>query len=152
FDHAPYLGELAARGLNLTRTFSGTYREVPGSFKIAQNTLAPKPGRFACPWARKGDQFDLDTFDDAYFRRLKSFLAEAGRRGIVVEYVLFCPLYEENLWAASPMNARNNANSVGDCPRDEVLTLKHPKLVEKQLAFVRKAVRELNEFDNLYFE
>src|SRR5437764_11431545 len=51
FDYVPYLDELKARGLNLTRTFSGTYREIPGSFKIEDNTLAPAgPHRFACPW------------------------------------------------------------------------------------------------------
>jgi hypothetical protein len=32
--------------------FSGTYREVPGSFGITGNTLAPAPGRYTCPWAR----------------------------------------------------------------------------------------------------
>src|SRR3954453_18291348 len=83
FDFAPYLDELHARGFNLTRTFSGTYREVPGSFRIRDNTLAPAPGRYLCPWARagEGETFDLDRWDDAYFRRLKRFLAEAGRRG-----------------------------------------------------------------------
>src|SRR5689334_1448454 len=145
FDFGPYLDELQTRGFNLTRTFSGTYREVPGSFKIRDNTLAPKPGRFACPWARKEGKFDLDAYDEDYFRRLKEFLAEAGKRGIVVEYVLFCPLYEEGLWDVSPMNARNNANGVGDCPRTEALTLKHPELVAKQVAFVRKVVGELND-------
>jgi hypothetical protein len=34
FDFLPYLDELHARGFNLTRTSSGTYREVPGSFQI----------------------------------------------------------------------------------------------------------------------
>src|SRR3954469_17974301 len=52
FDYAKYLDELHARKLNLTRTFAGTYREVPGSFGITANTLAPRPGRYACPWAR----------------------------------------------------------------------------------------------------
>ena len=68
FDFVPYLDELHRRGFNLTRTFSGTYREVPGSFKIAGNTLAPAPGRYAAPWARSatpgaadgGNKFDLD--------------------------------------------------------------------------------------------
>src|SRR3954451_397261 len=41
FDYAPYLDELARHGLNQTRTFSGTYREVPGSFGITDNTLSP---------------------------------------------------------------------------------------------------------------
>lgn len=152
FDYRPYLDELAARGFNLTRTFSGTYREVPGSFKIRANTLAPEAGRFACPWARRGEKFDLDQYDDSYFRRLKDFLGEAGRRGIVVEYVLFCPLYEDELWDVSPMNARNNVNGVGDCPRTEALTLKHPELVKRQVAFVEKVVEELKDVDNLYYE
>src|SRR3954467_5825126 len=99
FDFVPYLDELHARGFNLTRTFSGTYREVPGSFKIRHNTLAPAPGRYVGPWARSatsgaadgGNKFDLDAWDEDYFRRLKAFCAEAARRKIVVEFVLFCP-------------------------------------------------------------
>ncbi|APW60676.1 hypothetical protein [Paludisphaera borealis] len=152
FDYVRYLDELQSRGFNLTRTFSGTYRETPGSFKIEHNTLAPKPGRYASPWIEKGGKYDLDAFDDAYFRRLKSFMAEASKRGVVVEYVLFCPFYEDGLWTVSPMNAQNNVNRIGDCPREEVFTLKHLKLVDRQLAFVRRAVAELNAFDNLYFE
>ncbi len=42
FDFIPYLDELASHGFNQTRTFSGTYREVPGSFRIQHNTLAPR--------------------------------------------------------------------------------------------------------------
>lgn len=153
FDFLPYLDELAARGFNQTRTFSGTYREVPGSFRIENNTLAPKPGRYQAPWAQTADgQFDLDRFDPAYFARLKAFVAAAGERGIVVEYVLFCPFYVEDLWAVNPMNARNNVNGVGDCPREEVYTLKHNNLLERQLRFVRQAVGELREFDHVYFE
>jgi hypothetical protein len=151
-DFVRYLDALRGDGLNLTRTFSGTYREIPGSFKIEHNTLAPKPGRYTSPWVEKDGKYDLDKLDDAYFRRLKSFVAEAGKRGIVVEYVLFCPFYEESLWAVDPMNARNNVNGIGDCPREDVYTLKHPKLLDRQLAFVRRAVAELNEFDNVYFE
>ncbi|WP_165226618.1 hypothetical protein [Aquisphaera insulae] len=151
-DYRIYLDELKRCGLNLTRTFSGTYREVPGSFRIRANTLAPAPGRFACPWPLRGEKFDLDRFEGRYFDRLRDFVAEAGRRGIVVEYVLFCPLYEDELWAVSPMNARNNVNGVGKCPREDVFTLKHPDLLKCQLAFVRKAVAELNGFDNVYFE
>ena len=161
FDAAPYLDELQRRGLNLTRVFSGTYREVPGSFNIKANTLAPKPGRFACPWETfippelhdlKTEGFRLDRWNDAYFDRLRSFVAEAGKRGIVVEYTLFCPFYEENLWAVNPMNFVNNTNGIGKVPRTEVFTLKHRDLLAVQEAFVRKAVAELKDFDNLYFE
>ena len=81
FDFERYLATLAADGLNHTRLFSGTYREVPGSFGITDNTLAPQPGRFTCPWARSdmpgysdgGNKFDLSRWDDAYFDRLRRF-------------------------------------------------------------------------------
>ena len=157
FDFRPYLDELARRKFNLTRTFSGTYREISGSFNINDNTLAPREGRFLAPWVQvqepgEPEKFDLDRFDNDYFARLKEFVAEAGKRGVVVEYVLFCPLYGDELWAANPMNARNNVNGVGKCSREEVFALKHDDLTRRQLAFVAKAVAELNAFDNLYFE
>jgi hypothetical protein len=152
FDHAPYLNELKSRGFNLTRTFSGVYFEARGDFKIHNNTLAPDPSRYIGPWLKRGEKFDLDAWNDAYFHRLKGFVSEAAGRGIVVEYVLFCPFYEESMWALSPQNSKNNVNGVGSCPRTEVYTLKHPDLLRKQLAFVKKAVDELKDFDNVYFE
>ncbi len=152
FDHAPYLDELQRRRFNLTRTFSGTYREVPGSFKIRDNTLAPRAGRYQSPWMKTGEKYDLDHFDPAYFERLRSFVKEAGQRGIVVELVLFCPFYNQDLWDVNPMNARNNVNDIGNVPREEVYTLKHPDLLKRQLAFVDRVVKESNEFDNIYFE
>jgi hypothetical protein len=160
FDYSVYFKTLEADGLNHTRIFSGTYREIPKSFGITDNPLAPKPGRYIAPWARSdqpgyfdgGNKFDLARFDPAYFQRLDALMREADRRGIVVEMNLFCPLYNDELWKASPMNAANNISGAGDCPRTEALTLLHPKLLEVQLAFTRKIVRELNGFGNLYFE
>jgi hypothetical protein len=160
FDYVPYLNELQAHGLNLTRTFAGTYREVPGTFNIVENTLAPKPGRFACPWARSstpgagdgGNKFDLHAYDPAYFARLKDFVAQAGKRGVVVELVLFCSVYNDQLWAVNPMNAANNVQGVGHVPRLEAFTLKDKGLQAAQDALVRKIVAELKEFDNVYYE
>ncbi|MBX9578668.1 MAG: cellulase family glycosylhydrolase, partial [Gemmataceae bacterium] len=160
FDYKAYLKALAADGLNHTRTFAGTYREVPGSFEITDNVLATAPGKYVCPWARGdapgyfdgGNKFDLSKWDDAYFRRLKDFLAEAGKHGVVVELNLFCPNYDDKLWKANPMQAGNNVNGVGNCPKDEAYTLKHQDLLAVQEAFVRKVVAELKDFDNLYYE
>jgi hypothetical protein len=160
FDYLSYLHELRSKGLNHTRTFSGTYREVPSSFGITGNTLAPGPNRYLAPWARSatpgyfdgGNKFDLDRWDERYFRRLRDFVAEAGRRGIVVEINLFCPLYDEELWQANPMNAGNNVNGVGQCPRDEVYTLKYPDLTAAQKAVAKRIVEALNQFDNVYYE
>ncbi len=160
FDYLKYLETLKGDGLNQVRVFSGTFREVPGSFGIVDNTLAPAPGRYLCPWARSevpgyaqgGNKFDLTRWDEAYFTRLKAFMGAARDRGIVVEFVLFTPLYVDPMWEVSPMNAKNNVNDVGGVPKDECLTLKHASLVAVQEAVTRKLVEVLNPFDNVYFE
>jgi hypothetical protein len=160
FDYVRYLDELHAHGLNNTRIFVGTYREIPGSFNIGDNTLAPQPRRFLCPWARSGtpgyfdggNKFDLKRWDVAYFKRLRDFLAQASRRGIVVEVNLFCPNYDDKLWKANPMNAANNVNGVGKCPGYQVYTLEHKDLLAVHEALTRKIVQELRDFDNLYYE
>jgi Cellulase (glycosyl hydrolase family 5) len=160
FDYVRYLNELEAGGFNLTRLFSGFYRELPGSFGIEENTLAPAPGRFACPWARSetpgaadgGNKFDLERWDARYFERLKSFVNEASNRGVIVEVVLFCTMYDDALWTSCPLNARNNAQAVGKVSRSEVFALKEHALVTAQEAMVRKIVTELKDSDNVYYE
>jgi hypothetical protein len=152
FDYIRYLDTLAADRLNLTRVFSGAYREVAGNFKIASNTLAPAPGKFVAPWTQHDSKFDLTKWDPEYFARLKNFIAHAGRRGIVVELVLFCPFYEDSMWNVSPMNVRNNVNGIGSVARMDALTLRDSRLTEVQDAMVRKIVSELRNYDNLYYE
>ena len=161
FDYRKYLDTLAADGLNYTRVFSGAYVEPQGAFKIERNTLAPRPGRFLAPWPRSsqpgypngGNKFDLSRWDDAYFTRLKEFIAYAAGRNVVVELSLFCPMYEEGQWSLSPMNTVNNVNGVGTVGRHEVYTLdKDRALVATQEALTRKLVTELNAYDNLFFE
>ncbi|KAA9346641.1 cellulase family glycosylhydrolase [Larkinella humicola] len=161
FDFITYLNTLQKDGLNLTRTFTGAYREAPGDFGIEHNTMAPETGRFVCPWPRSeqagyalgGNKFDLSRWDEAYFNRLKDFVGAAEKRGIIVELALFCPFYEEKMWVISPMNAANNVNSVGTVGRNDVYTLdKNGGLLAIQEAMVRKIVTELNGFSNVLFE
>jgi hypothetical protein len=161
FDAVKYLDELHRHRLNLTRTFSGVYCEDSKSFNITRNTLAQAAGKLLCPWARSdqpgyaggGNKFNLTKWDDAYFKRLKAFLAEAGLRGVVVELNLFCPFYEESMWTLSPMNAANNMNGVGKIPRSAAYDrTKNGELQAAQETVVKKLVAEVNTFDNLYFE
>jgi len=161
FDYVRYLDTLGRDHLTHTRTFSGVYCEPQGAFKIARNTLAPAANRYIAPWARSdqpgyangGNKFDLSRFDAAYFARLKDFMAQASRRGVVVEMNLFCPFYKDTMWQLSPMNAANNVNGVGNVKRTDVYTLdRNGGLLPYHEAFVRKIVTELNAFDNLYYE
>lgn len=155
FNYKTYLETLQKDGLNLTRTMTGGYFEPDGAFKIAKNTLAPSPEKFICPWARAADgkKFDLNQWDEAYFSRLEAFMAEAQKRGVIVELALFCPFYEDMQWNLSPFNIKNNVNRLGDIPRTNVYTLdKSSGLLAVQEKMVRKIVEELKDFPNLIYE
>lgn len=161
FDYIAYLDELAANNLNVTRTFSGIYLEPRGAFGIENNTLAPAEGKLICPWARSnqpgytngGNKFDLDQWDDAYFKRLKEFIEEAGKRNIIVELDLFSNFYDTVQWKLSPLYIENNINRTGNfLNHKEVLSLKHQVILDVQEKMVRKIVESLKDYDNLYYE
>jgi hypothetical protein len=161
FNYYLYLRTLEKDGLNLTRVFSGAYCEPAGAFNITSNTLAPLRGKLLTPWARSdtpgyangGNKFDLNQWDPLYFLRLKDFIREADKRGVVVEFTLFCPFYKDDMWALSPMNAANNINGISSVNRTNVYTLdKHEGLLAVQETMVRKLVAELKDCDNLMWE
>ncbi len=160
FDYVKYLDELQAQGLNLTRTFSGSYHELPSSFGIVDNTLAPKPERFIGPWPRSetpgaGDglnKYDLKNWNERYFARLKDFVREANKRGIVVEVVLFCTVYDDKLWAIHPLNPANNVQQIGPASRLEVYMRKDEKVTAIEELMTEKFVKELQDTQNVYYE
>ena len=163
FDYVKYLDTLAKDKLNLTRTWTGgTYCEPTGAFNISRNTLAPLSARFLCPFARSdqpgyrggGNKFDLDRWDDDYFKRFRDFVSQAGTRGVVVEVNLFCPFYEDSMWVLSPLHPNNNVNGVGQgLARTNVHTLdRHGGTLAIQERLVRKFVEELRDTDNVYYE
>ena len=161
FDYIPYLNELKTYGFNLTQVFSGVMVEDEKSNQLGYNNpLAPRPGRLMAPWARSsvpgyangGNKFDLNEFDPKYFSRLKDFVAEANKRGIVVGIQLFWSYYRDDIWNLSPLNARNNINGVGKGDRSSPYDLSDPAITEVQTAMVRKFVSELRGYDNVYYE
>lgn len=148
FNYVKYLDTLARDGLNMTRVFSGVYRERPADFGIQHNTLAPEERNYLSPWVRSTTgRYDLNAWNPAYFARLKDFLTEAGKRGIIVEYVLFCNYYRDHMWQLSPLYQAGP-----DIPRGEVQTMKHAAIVALQEAFVKKIAAELKDFDNVFYE
>lgn len=161
FDYVVYLNELRRLGLNQTRLFTGSYvaRSSSGGEQYA-DSLVPRD-RLLAPWARSdtpgyalgGNRFDLERWDPEYFTRLRHFVAEAGRRGIVVEVVFFSANYGDWNWTASPLHADNNVNGVGRVAANEAYRLAGDAgLLRAQERLVEKIVRELNEFDNVYYE
>lgn len=161
FNYRRYLQALAADGLNYTRLFGGSYREVPGkSFGILRNDLAPAAGRYRAPWARSsapgyaggGNKFDLDHWDPRFFERFRDFLSEASRQGIVVEVTLFSSHYAEAQWNLSPFNPENNINHTEAINWKNLHTLENGNILAYQERYVRKLVREATAFDNVIFE
>lgn len=157
FDYTTYLRTLQKDGLNLTRLFSGAYVETPGAFGIEHNTLAPAGGRFIAPWVPvKGKdgriRFDLNQWHADYFARLKDFVRTAGEHDVIVELTFFSSIYSDTNWMRNPFHRNNNVNDLNVADWQSLHTLRNEKAVHIQEALVRKIVRELNGYDNLYYE
>ncbi|GAB3181955.1 hypothetical protein [Telluribacter humicola] len=159
FNYKKYLKATARDGMNTTRLFTGAYIEKLGDFGIKKNTLAPAEGKAILPWKRSstagyalgGTKFDLDQWDVAYFARLKDFMDEANRNGIIVEICLFSAHYGAG-WNYSPFNPINNVNNTNEVKSVLVNTLDNGNILAYQEKYVRKMVQELNGYNNFYFE
>lgn len=161
FNFEKYLQTLHNDGMNYTRIFAGSYVEIPGSFGIQNNSLAPAVGSFLAPWKRTEEEglfhgekkFDLSEFNPAYFNRLKTFVERARELGVIVEVTLFCSTYRDEIWQRNPFNPGNNVNNIPEnLNRKESNTPKNGKLTMFQKLMVEKIVTELNDFDNVFYE
>lgn len=161
FDFEKYLQTLKNEGMNYTRIFVGSYVEIPGSFGIENNTLAPAAGSYLAPWKETREQglftgekkFDLNEWNPVYFERLKDFISKAAELEIFVEVTLFCATYDDNYWKRHPFNPGNNINGIPvNLERKQSNTLGNGILTAFQQKLTEKIVRELNGFDNIFFE
>jgi len=162
FDYHRYLDHLEKMKLNHTRVFMGSYIEHPGNFAIVDNTLAPAPNRVICPWARNnvrgysrgGNKFDLDKWDESYFKRMHDLFSTAEKKGISIEVVFFFDGPESGpnaSWVNAPFNPKNNINNTTGIKVRDYLTLENGNILGYQEKYVRKLVRELNKYDNVIF-
>lgn len=161
FDYNTYLETLHDEGMNYTRIFTGSYVEIVGSFNIENNTLAPSTGSFLAPWKRidepglyEGEKkFDLAQWNHEYFERLHAFIAKAEELDIIVEVTLFCSTYQDAYWERNPFNPGNNINGVPkNLNRKKSNTLENGVLTKFQKKLVKKIVKELNKYENVFFE
>ncbi|MFO1020797.1 MAG: putative collagen-binding domain-containing protein [Planctomycetales bacterium] len=79
FDQVAYLDALAKRGINATLLWSYIgVTDQPHDPRIGYDS--PE----IWPWNRRGEKFDLASFNEEYFQRLRKFLDLAHERKIVV--------------------------------------------------------------------
>ena len=126
------------------------------------------------PWTRTGPgmandgmpKFDLDTFNDTYFDRMRKRIIKAGERGIYCAVMLFqgWSLHKTSAsygdpWHVHPFNVTNNINGVDipytktDNDVDQCLhSILNPLALAKQEAYVRKVIDTVNDLDNVLYE
>jgi hypothetical protein len=164
FDYARYLDFLQAHNHNFIRLW------------VWENVATMSPAgaisrRGPMPYTRPGPEkaldreprFDLASFDQAYFDRLRARVVAARERGIYVGIMLFQGWSVWNYtkgraaWEYHPYNAANNINGIDGDPGndgdgDEVHSLKVPAITALQKAYIRKVVDTVNDLDNVLYE
>ena len=173
FDFAAYLDFLQRFDHNFIRLWAWELttwdtRENGRWRKDKPHHVAP------LPWARTGQsavgtlgrardgkpKFDLTKFDPEYFKRLRSRVEAAGRRGIYVSIMLFEGWglqFSPGAWENHPFHPDNNVNGIdgdvnGDGKGVEVHELASEKVTARQEAYVRKVVDTVNDLDNVLYE
>ncbi|MCX6359494.1 MAG: cellulase family glycosylhydrolase [Armatimonadetes bacterium] len=158
FRYERYLEDAVGKGMTLTRLFV-LFRELQNHCN-PYSTCKPESPDYIAPYERTGPgraqdgepKFDLDRPNPEFYQRLHAFMARASELGIIVELVLLSNTYEDRIWALNPLNSANNVNGLQPISWPTYMTLRHPELVARQMEHVRRIVREVNAYDNLFFE
>jgi hypothetical protein len=160
FDFDAYLDFLAAHGHNFARLWR--WEQFKGYLGPADMHFCMTPQ----PWARTGPgtasdgkpRFDLETFDDAYFERLRERVAAAGTVGVYASVMLFegFSLHLTDLpdnIAGHPFGAGNNVNGIGiESIVDYQVPPLDPAVEALQEAYVRKVVDTVQDLPNVLYE
>ena len=163
FDFDAYLDFLARYGHNFIRL----WRWELVSWHTTSHVPQPRT-HFAAPhpWPRTGPgtaldgkpKFDLSRFDEGYFRRLRTRVDAARKRGIYVSVMLFegwGMQFVPDAWKKHPFHPANNINGLDtDAGGNglEIHTLARPEVTHIQEAYVRKVIDTVGGLDNVLYE
>ena len=163
------LDEATTNGYNFIRLWL-VEQEAWGDSDQAPGTLGLY-GR-PLPWTQVGSRsvadpgvtqvgiYDLHSFNQAFFDRLRTRVQAAQQRGIYVSVMLFSGGhlgYFTRGWFSHPFNSANNVNGIdGDKNADgkglETHTLADPAIVAIQEAYLKKIVDTVNDLPNVIYE
>lgn len=116
-------------------------------------------------FARQSDgRFDLSTFNDAFWTRLKSYVVDADNHGIVVMLAILDDSGVgpgKSAWEAHPFHPANNTQGLvlnkerGDIgtagARGSFFDPDNAELLRWQTALVEKAIQETQDFPNVIY-
>lgn len=164
FDFGQYLAFVESYRLNFIRLWAFEQSDWvpwrPYHFRLAPVQYARIGPGLALD---QKPQFDLTTFDETYFRRLRERVASAQARNIYVSVMLFqgwsveTKSQWENPWNGHPYHRENNVNGIDGDPRRVgdgrfIHTLGDKSILSLQERYVEKVVDTLNDLDNVLFE
>jgi len=168
FDYPGYLSFLYAHSLNFYRLWTWEQADdLPWSQEAVRFTPLPYLRTGPGTALDGGPKFDLTRFNDSYFVRLHERVHAAGEQGIYVSIMLFngFSVADKSLkitgkgdpWRNHPYNRANNINGIdGDPNADgqgfEVQTLRDPKIVALEEAYVAKVIDAVQDLDNVLYE
>ncbi|OQB13147.1 MAG: hypothetical protein BWY15_01947 [Firmicutes bacterium ADurb.Bin193] len=164
FDYPSYLDWLEGYGFNFMR---GWVWEEASYDNVATEKIYIGP----LPYVRSGPgiaadgeaKFDLDTFNQDYFDRLRERVVQAGERGIYVSVMLFNrwstnerPDAGKLAWNGHPFNKDNNINNIDGDPEGlggrMIHTLALPEVLKYQEHYVKKVIDTVGDLENVLYE
>lgn len=165
FDYTTWLAFIKARGNNAFRLWA--WEQSWQVAELGDTTIRAVPNIYArsgTAGALDGkNKWDLTTFNQSYFDRLRSRVIAAGNLGMYAIVMLFngwsvtATAGAGRPWRGHPYNASNNINSInGDTNADddghEIEDLSLSAVTTKQEAYVAKVIDTLNDLDNVLYE
>lgn len=111
-------------------------------------------------------KFDLNKWNEDYFKRLRERVIDAGKRGIYVSIMLFQGWSVNKLgikgtdpFDSHPYNKKNNVNGVDvkekGTDKEGTATLHsmdNKEVLARQEAYVKKVIETVNDLDNVLYE
>ena len=88
--------------------------QAQGRGRQLHSLLGVRPARGETalwPFARQGDRYDLDQWNEEYWRLFETFLQETQARDIITDIELWATFdYYREPWTKNPFNPKNNVN------------------------------------------
>jgi len=104
--------------LDLLKSVGGNY---------VRNTMSSRDEGNLWPFKKSNDSYNLDQWNEQYWRRFENFLTLTHERNIIVQIEIWATFdyYREN-WAVNPFNPKNNINYTAEQTGLPVEVSTHP--------------------------
>jgi len=100
------------------------------------------------------DKFNLNQFNDAYFRELRKACRQFERAGIVVHLQFWQSVHWKKKWTENYYNPLNNVNPeiAAHAGPQEFSTIANPLLLKHQIAYVHRVIDATADIGNVFYD